>query len=239
MSSYLFLWNPSKDQRSFRDYERVMADASAGKPYVTKWICPSRRPSPGDVAYVQRTGLRSNGVFARGVVTQGAHQGEGIQVVGLRLHEFLPIGSELGRSQIVAQAGYDAPWTPMASGNVIPERILAAIERLWPTSTIAKPSAALLIEGAATSVTVTAYERNPIAREKCLQHYGNCCFACGFSFRETYGEGVTGCIHVHHLESVATRGGEHVVDPVKDLRPVCPNCHAVLHLTKPALSIEE
>jgi predicted HNH restriction endonuclease len=36
-------------------------------------------------------------------------------------------------------------------------------------------------------------------------------------------------------------GFEHVgevVDPVDDLRPVCPNCHAVLHLSQ-CRSIEE
>jgi len=30
-----------------------------------------------------------------------------------------------------------------------------------------------------------------------------------------------------------------IVDPVKDLRPVCPNCHAVIHLRGGCLSIEE
>jgi 5-methylcytosine-specific restriction protein A len=31
---------------------------------------------------------------------------------------------------------------------------------------------------------------------------------------------------------------EHVVDPVADLRPVCPNCHAMLHRDEPPLTIE-
>jgi 5-methylcytosine-specific restriction protein A len=44
---------------------------------------------------------------------------------------------------------------------------------------------------------------------------------------------------VHHLQSVREGGGEHEVDPIEDLRPVCPNCHAVLHLLKPAYTIEE
>jgi hypothetical protein len=96
-----------------------------------------------------------------------------------------------------------------------------------------------LLEGTPASVIVTSYERNPVAREQCLQYYGNTCFACGFSFRDTYGVGVTGCIHVHHLQSVAARGGEYIVDPIEDLRPVCPNCHAVLHSRKPPLSIQE
>ncbi len=32
---------------------------------------------------------------------------------------------------------------------------------------------------------------------------------------------------------------EYEVDPVKDLRPVCPNCHAMIHRRSPPLSIEE
>jgi 5-methylcytosine-specific restriction protein A len=32
--------------------------------------------------------------------------------------------------------------------------------------------------------------------------------------------------------------GEYIVDPVEDLRPVCPNCHAVLHLGGSCRSIE-
>lgn len=29
------------------------------------------------------------------------------------------------------------------------------------------------------------------------------------------------------------------VNPIVDLRPVCPNCHAMLHRTIPALSVDE
>jgi predicted HNH restriction endonuclease len=31
---------------------------------------------------------------------------------------------------------------------------------------------------------------------------------------------------------------EYVVDPVRDLRPVCPNCHAMIHTARPPLSVE-
>jgi hypothetical protein len=92
-------------------------------------------------------------------------------------------------------------------------------------------------EGAASSALVTNYERNPVARQQCIAHYGNACYACGFSFGETYGETADGYIHVHHLKAISKRGGEHAVDPVKDLRPICPNCHAVVHLQTPPLSI--
>jgi 5-methylcytosine-specific restriction protein A len=34
-------------------------------------------------------------------------------------------------------------------------------------------------------------------------------------------------------------GNNYIVDPVKDLEPVCPNCHAMLHRKDPPYSIEE
>jgi 5-methylcytosine-specific restriction protein A len=43
---------------------------------------------------------------------------------------------------------------------------------------------------------------------------------------------------VHHLRPLAEIGAEYVLDPEVDLRPVCPNCHAMLHRTRPPMSIE-
>lgn len=96
-----------------------------------------------------------------------------------------------------------------------------------------------LREGAISVIQVNAYERNREAREQCLAHYGTSCCICGFSFEATYGEVAREYIHVHHLRELSMIGGEYVVDPVEDLRPVCPNCHAVLHLRRPAFSIAE
>ena len=56
-------------------------------------------------------------------------------------------------------------------------------------------------------------------------------------FEKRYGAIGKGFIHVHHLRELAEVGKSVVVDPVKDLRPVCPNCHAMLHRQRPALSI--
>jgi hypothetical protein len=135
MPAYLFLWNPTKDVHSFRNFAQVLASAKAGEPYLTRWICPSRRPQPGDVAYLQRTGPKNNGLFARGVVKKEAYIGDdGTQVVDLRLDCFLPIGAQIPRAEIVARANHSGNWMPMASGNVIPDPIEAAIETLWPKS---------------------------------------------------------------------------------------------------------
>jgi hypothetical protein len=97
----------------------------------------------------------------------------------------------------------------------------------------------IIREGARVRVFANRYERDPRARAKCIEKYGTDCSVCGFSFRETYGPEADGIVYVHHLQPLAEIGEEHEVDPVKDLRPVCPNCHAVLHWRTPAFSIEE
>jgi len=96
-----------------------------------------------------------------------------------------------------------------------------------------------LTEGAVHKVTVNAYERNPEARSKCLEHYGFNCSVCGFNFERAFGEIGQGFIHVHHLKPLSTMKKRYRVDPIKDLRPVCPNCHAMLHKKTPPFSIDD
>lgn len=102
---------------------------------------------------------------------------------------------------------------------------------------VAVPS--LYVEGACRRVSVNAYERDENARRRCIEHHGTQCCICGFSFGAVYGEEAGGYIHVHHLRPLAEIHREYVVDPVEDLRPVCPNCHAVLHLGGRCRTIEE
>ena len=100
---------------------------------------------------------------------------------------------------------------------------------------------ASLPEGAKRRITVNAYERNRKARDLCIKKYKVKCCICGFSFEDTYGEAAEGFIHVHHVKPLSEIRTKYTVDPVKDLRPVCPNCHAVIHIRKgePAFIPEE
>jgi 5-methylcytosine-specific restriction protein A len=95
-----------------------------------------------------------------------------------------------------------------------------------------------VFEGAKKLVTVNIYERDPNARRKCIAHWGLKCLVCGFDFSSAYGDIGQGFIHVHHLKPLSEIGGQYSLDPIKDLRPVCPNCHAMLHREIPAMSIE-
>ena len=97
----------------------------------------------------------------------------------------------------------------------------------------------VLSEGAKKQITVNAYERNPKARQECIKHYGVKCIICGFDFEEKYKEIGKGFIHVHHVKPLSEVNEKYEVNPIKDLIPVCPNCHAMIHKKKPAYSIED
>lgn len=114
--------------------------------------------------------------------------------------------------------------------------VTAAADPLFPDE-VQSPLG--IYEGAFSQVLVNRYERNPQARKQCIEHYGAVCAACGLSFSRVYGVIGEGFIHVHHLVQLSTITAEYKVDPIADLRPVCPNCHAMIHRKEPPYTIEE
>ncbi|WP_231607329.1 HNH endonuclease [Fictibacillus sp. 18YEL24] len=86
-----------------------------------------------------------------------------------------------------------------------------------------------LEEGKRREVSVNVYERNPLARKKCIDYHGVNCSICDLNFKEMYGEVGNDFIHVHHIVPLHQIKQDYVVDPQHDLIPVCPNCHAMLH----------
>ena len=95
------------------------------------------------------------------------------------------------------------------------------------------------VEGAKREVTVNAYERDEKAREHCLHHHGPVCKVCGVDFGDRYGEQASGFIHVHHKVPLSEIDEEYRVNPIEDLVPVCPNCHAVIHMGDEMKSVKE
>lgn len=106
---------------------------------------------------------------------------------------------------------------------------------LWPS----EDSARAITEGSRISVQVSRIERNPAARRKCITLFGTACCVCGLDFERVYGQIGSGFIHVHHLNPLASARGRRTVNPRSDLRPVCPNCHEMLHRRNPPFGIDE
>lgn len=119
-------------------------------------------------------------------------------------------------------------------------RLLAIILSLLPVEEVELQEVpGGLPEGAKARVEVNRYERSYLNRAACTEALGTKCTVCGFDFGEHYGEIGRGYIHVHHIVPVSQIGEDYIIDPKKDLVPVCPNCHAMLHQKDPPYSVEE
>ena len=105
--------------------------------------------------------------------------------------------------------------------------IVIATERYFSPDEIINESS--LVEGGKYRVTVNGFERNDEARRRCLDYFGYQCQGCGMSFADRYGKDFSRIIHVHHLRPLATIRETYQIDPIADLVPICPNCHAVIH----------
>lgn len=90
------------------------------------------------------------------------------------------------------------------------------------------PDSATHTDGGKKTMLVNAYERNPELRSACIDKYGVTCIACKRNFEQTYGERGKDFIEVHHINPLHTVKGRHDVS-VDDLRPLCSNCHSMIH----------
>jgi predicted HNH restriction endonuclease len=97
-------------------------------------------------------------------------------------------------------------------------------------------------EGRVVTAMHRRYERNAaIVRAKkhrILVRSGRlACEACGFDFRERYGERGENFIECHHTIPVhALRAGQ--TTRMDDLRLLCSNCHRMVHAKRPWLSLD-
>jgi predicted HNH restriction endonuclease len=96
----------------------------------------------------------------------------------------------------------------------------------------------ILVEGSQKTIAVNIYERNKTLRRECIDIYGLNCVICEFNFADKYGFRGNGFIEVHHLVPLSAIRQSYIANP-KDLRPVCSNCHSIIHRFKPFLTIDE
>jgi hypothetical protein len=114
------------------------------------------------------------------------------------------------------------------------------IHRALPaTASITAPKDKEFYEGSLKRISVEIRERDPAVRKACIEYHECKCWICDFDFGKFYGPEAEGFIHVHHREQLAKAAGRRKVDPIKDLVPLCPNCHSVVHLRKIAYEVDE
>lgn len=94
-------------------------------------------------------------------------------------------------------------------------------------------------EGKAIKIFVNKFERDRNLVKECIKIHGRICAGCKMSFKDKYGEDIIDIVHVHHKKPLSEIRGEKYKNPIKDLVPLCPNCHAVVHSVMPVMDIEQ
>ena len=254
MRIFLLAWNPNRWiwETLSKDIEEI--DQTG---FMTRaWSVGKRRDLPiGSRVFVMRLGSEPKGIVGSGYA---------LTEPSLSLHWDQERASQ-GEKNLSAQFQFDylskvpiisllelqqppfsqVNWTPQSSGMEIPAEVATLLENKWGEFTSGHdfPEEVLrtitYTEGATKQVLVNAYERNRKAREACIGFHGSRCQVCNVLLDEFYGEDFEGFIHVHHLRPLSEVSESHEIDPIKDLVPVCPNCHAIIHRRSPPYSIQE
>jgi 5-methylcytosine-specific restriction enzyme A len=260
MASYLLTWNPEKWE--WEDLQDDIAELSQNGLLEFRWSSGvTKKIKSNDRVFLIKLGKPPRGIVASGWaigdVKRDTHfkdKSKKALYVRLNFDTILDPEKQIFPIEILLNnAKYkNVHWTPQASGMTIPDDVANQLERDW-AKFLNRPVAVLQItyadeidngrtfyEGLAKSVKVNIYERNPQARAICIRKYGACCTICGYDFGKKFGKMGEGFIHVHHLKPLSKIRKGYELNPIEDLRPVCPNCHAMLHQRKPEpYTIEE
>lgn len=94
-------------------------------------------------------------------------------------------------------------------------------------------------EGKKVKMEVNRYERSKKNRLQCISIHGAICQVCDLDFKKRYGEIGKGFIHVHHVTPLHKLGENYFLNIKKDLVPVCPNCHSMIHKRNPPYEVDE
>jgi 5-methylcytosine-specific restriction protein A len=238
------------DERGWDDewWKNAANRTSRGHKVTNSWSTGvSTSVQPGDRFFLLRQG-KVRGIVASGWCTSEVYVDEHFDDpdrdanytevafdVALIAEDRLP--TEVLEAQLPEQH-----WTPQGSGSRLKPHLEDDLEELWAQHLGVGPEdvgPGTFLEGAQQRVAVNRYERSPQARAACLAAHGTACVVCGFDFGQRYGALGAGRIVVHHLKELSTIKKGYQVDPVADLRPVCPNCHLMLHARRPAFTIDE
>lgn len=260
MATFIVTWNPDRWHLDDGTYDEWVEDTADGEWVDEQWSTGSRSGSiePGDRAYLLRQS-RDRGIVAAGYfaseVFQDEHWDEDrpddlANYADIAWEVWLLPDDRLP-TEVLQDKVPTVAWRNMfGSGVKVAPQASQSLDRLWEDHLDALGRAQRWLadellpsetfaEGAASRVTVNRYERDPQARAACIDHYGTHCAVCGFDFAARYGDLGDGFIHVHHIRDLSLLGEDYKLEPIKDLRPVCPNCHAMLHRERPAMSVED
>ncbi|KHE93077.1 MAG: HNH endonuclease [Candidatus Scalindua rubra] len=258
MATYLYLWVPKN-----WEWKTLNSDVEAYQKrgfFDSRWSCGvTKKIAKGDRAFLIKLGTKKpTGIMASGYSLSEPFEKEHYSdpqrtalYTDIRYDILLhPEKERLLECKYLNKAIPEVKWSPRAGGMTIPPEQAEKLEEIWKDHLLSSGLFPITLaeevftpekyrEGATRRISVNAYERDPRARKDCLAHHGYFCTVCGFDFEKVYGDLGKGFIHVHHIRPLGKAGEAYEVDPVVDLIPVCPNCHAMIHREKLPYTIEK
>lgn len=102
----------------------------------------------------------------------------------------------------------------------------------------------IVTEGQLRTRTAAYRTRSRQLRNAAVEHYTRDgmirCAACSFDFGLAYVDVGDGYIQIHHLEPISFGGERELTldEAISKVRPLCANCHVMVHRHDPWLSIE-
>lgn len=247
MKTFLFAHNPKK--WNWVDLKKAIVNIQTLGKYTEPWrVVAHRQVKIGDRAYLLRlgAGITEKGVFGAGTIVSNPelrpHWDGSSRMIYMVDIAFDTLSEEILIPMKELREKIDYYWSIQASGLELEESKADILATIWEGRSAKSQldeAESVFEEGDAISVISRRYERNKLAREMCLDILGATCRICGFNFKEVYGDIGADFIHIHHLEELSQKAKRSTIDPLCDLIPVCPNCHAMLHKRTPVYSPEE
>lgn len=261
-----FLLTYNTDKWHWDNFEQAQKSLMEEGRYIGSWSCGnSKKLRTGDRVFLIKLGKDPRGIMASGLVFDSVYdaphwdkekrrKGELSNYVNVDFDVIRnPVSNDMLLMEQLKEIDSHFTWSSQSSGIEIPEYIANKIETLWREMTgsdvtnlsrnevgieeIVYPER--YTEGALTQITVNKYERNVKARKACLEKYGYICRVCNENLADKYGELGKEFIHIHHIVPLNEIKREYKINPITDLIPLCPNCHAIIHRKTPAYTPDE
>ena len=264
MNTFLFAWNPNR--WNWEDLQESIEHLEKVGYVERRWSCGSSKSiRKGDRVFLIRFGKEPKGIMGSGFAKSSYYiaphwngsEGKTANYIDIEFDILInPYKDKLFDKESLDSLNNNdnlQQWFPQQSGISINQEVLEDLESNWfnfikenkyiknsfVSNDVTTQFKKTFKEGKSKDIVQTRYERNPAARKRCLDYYGCSCEVCKFNFEEHYGGIGKGFIHVHHRNQISEIGKEYDIDPIRDLIPVCPNCHAMIHSKRPAYTIAE
>jgi len=261
MKTYLLTWNPNNwAWETLKDDIKQLENLGV---FRDSWSCGNKKNTikTGDRVFLMHLGVEPKGIVASGYTTSDIYQDTHWDKTKSALANYVKIDFDvilnpkeqdiLSADFLIANKPFSdfSDWFPRSSGNNIEDNIASELEKAWFSHLnkkqyfsnyyIGDNDSKQILEGNKIETVTTRYERNPHARQLCLKIHGYSCAICDFNFEKQYGLLGKDFIHVHHVNPLSEVDKIHELNPKIDLIPVCPNCHSMIHIKRPALKIDE